>query len=177
MPGKIVGQILLEAVLRHMEDEEKIWDCQHSFTRGKSCLTKPVPFYDGVTTSVVKGMATGVICLGFCKAFNMVPHIFPSKLERDGFDGWAVWWIRNRWDGHIQRVVVNGSGFQWTSVISHVLQGLILEQVLFNIFINYIDEGIDCTLSRFSHNTKQSGVVDVPEAWDTTQRDLGKLKR
>ncbi|KAF4798006.1 hypothetical protein TURU_066295 [Turdus rufiventris] len=75
-----------------MEDKEMIWDSQHSFTRGNSCLTKLVASYDGVTTSVVKGMATGVIYLGFCKAFDRIPHnTFPSKLERDGFDGWAVW--------------------------------------------------------------------------------------
>ncbi|PKU45820.1 rna-directed dna polymerase from mobile element jockey-like [Limosa lapponica baueri] len=148
LPGKITEQILLEAMLRPMEDREVIQDRQHGFI----FLTNVVVFYDGVTTSVDKGRAMSVVCLDFCKIFDMVLYnILLYKLKRYVFDGWTVWWMRN-W------------GPYW-------------DQYCPIAFINGVNSGIECTLSKFADDTKLSDVVDMPEGWDANQRDLNKLEK
>lgn len=53
-----------------------------------------------------------VIYLDFFKSFDMVIYnILLSKLERNGFDGWPVWWIRHWLLSHPE------GGGQWFRVL------------------------------------------------------------
>jgi len=122
-----------------------------------------------------KGRARGVIYPELCKPFDMVTrNILAAKLERYGFDGWTARWIRL--DGHIQRVKVNGSVSTWKSVMNGVSQGSVVEQIVFNIFINDIGSGIEYTLSKFTDDTKLSGAVHRLEGRNAIQTDLDRFE-
>ncbi|CAM4519807.1 unnamed protein product [Caretta caretta] len=170
-------QVLKETILKHLEERKVIRNSQHGFTKGKSCLTNLIAFYDEITGSVDMRKAVEVIYLDFSIAFDTVSHsILPSKLNKYGLDDWTIRWIESWLDCQAQRVMINGSMSSWQPVSSRVPQGSVLGLVLFNVFINDLDDGMDCTLSKFADYTKLWGEVDKLKGRDRLESDLDKLE-
>jgi len=79
----LLEQLVLDVISKRMEEKEVVRSSQHGFTKGKSCLTNLIAFYDGVTGWVDEGRAVDVVYLDFSKAFNTVSHnILTGKLRK-----------------------------------------------------------------------------------------------
>jgi len=94
IPGKVTEQLILEAIMKQVEEKKVTRSSQHAFNKGKSCLSSLIAFYNGMTGWVDEGRAVDVVYLDFSKAFDTVSHnILLSKLRKCGLDEWSVRWM------------------------------------------------------------------------------------
>jgi len=108
IPGKVMEQLILEVIIKQVEEKKVIRSGQHACTKEKSCLTNLMAFYDVMTGWVDDGRAVDVVYLEFSKAFDTVSHNIPTgKLRKCGLEEWLVRWIENWLNGKAQRVVIS----------------------------------------------------------------------
>lgn len=70
-------------------------------------------------------------------------------------------------NGQAQREVSN----------QHCTPGSILAPVFFNILINILDDGAECTFSEFAADTNLKGLANMPEGYAAIQGDHNELEK
>ncbi|KAJ7417142.1 hypothetical protein BTVI_33821 [Pitangus sulphuratus] len=175
VPGKIMVKIILGSFEKHLEDNAVIGHNLQGFMRGKSCLSNLICFYDKVIHLADLGKPLDVTFLDFSKAFNTLSHsVLLDKMSSIQLNNHVIQWVRNWLTGGAQRVFLNGGTSDWHPVISGVPWAFIHSPVLFNVFINELDAGLEGILSKSDDNTKLRGALDSLEGREALQRDPHK---
>ena len=176
VPGKIFESILKKRLVKHLEVNNLLRDSQHGFLSGRSCLTNLLEYLEYVTAQIDEGEPVDVVYLDFSKAFDKVPHArLIRKVESMGFGPQTTLWIEDWLKGRTQRVVLNGSYSDWSEVSSGVPQGSVLGPILFLVYVNDMDCGLDANISKFADDTKLFHKVSSIEEHEKIQNDLHKL--
>ena len=179
--GKVMERIVKEELTLHIENNSLMSHTQHGFRRGKSVQTNMLSFLNKTTKWIDDGRSFDVLYLDFAKAFDKVCHQrLVVKLEEWGIVGKALKWIENWLSGRRQCVKVEEEISGWEDVLSSVLQGSVLGGILFNMYIDDIDEAVDDDPSasaevKFADDTKVARITETENDTRAFQQIINKL--
>ena len=114
--------------------------------------------------------------LDFAKAFDKVPHKrLILKMRNHCIQGKLLDWISEWLKDRKQKVGIRGVLSDWAEVLSGVPQGSVLGPLLFLIYINDLESGIDNWILKFADDTKIFSQITNDNDRKVLQEDLSKL--
>ncbi|RMC12657.1 hypothetical protein DUI87_10181 [Hirundo rustica rustica] len=100
--------------------------------------------------------------------------ILLDKMSSTQLDKHIMEQVSNWLTGQAQRVTVNGVTSGWGPVTRGVPQASLLSPVLFSVFINDLDTGLEGKQSKFTEDTKLGRAVESLKGKEALQRDVDK---
>ena len=79
VPEKAMEQIVLREITWHVWDNQGIRPRQYGFTKGRSCVTNLISFYDPVTHLLDEGKAVDVVNNTKIKRLTLSPTVFSCR--------------------------------------------------------------------------------------------------
>ena len=174
---KTLEYFIRKEIMQHMTDNNLLYEDQHGFMEGRSCMTQLLSVMEKWTEILDQNQCIDNIYFDYQKAFDTVPHKrLKAKMKSYGIKGKVLRWVADFLHQRQQRVVLEGATSDWTSVLSGVPQGSVLGPVLFLLYINDIPSTVNSFIKLFADDTKLFRSILSKEDCDILQKDISKLE-
>ena len=177
--GKILEKIIFNNLYSYLHTNNLITKNQSGFRPGDSTTNQLLYLLDEIHQAFdnTKSFEVRSVFLDISKAFDKVWHhglIF--KLEQNGISGNILKLFQNYLSNRKQRVVLNGSYSDLSSVESGVPQGSVLGPLLFLVYINDLEINLKSNVKFFADDTMLFSIVKNPElSANDLNHDLGVI--
>ena len=124
-----------------------------------------------------RNQIVGAVLMDLSKAFDCIPHdLLIAKLAAYGFEKKTLKFFLSYLKGRKQSVNIKGKLSSFMDILAGVPQGSILGPVIFNIFINDMQNIFDkCSLNNYADdNTLDDHASSIPELVDSLEKDSQK---
>ena len=148
-------KIMKESLATFLDDKIEMSKLQHGFTKGHSCLTNLLEFFEAWTRLLEEGYGIDIIYLDYRKAFDTVHHVrLIDKLTSYSVYRRITRWVKEFLSQRKMRVGVQESFSERVDVVSGVPQGSVLGPLLFLIFVNDLPNWVRNSMRMFADDRK-----------------------
>ena len=178
--GKLFEKIIFNNLYSYLQANNLITKNQSGFRPGDSTTNQVLYLVNEIHQAFEnpKSLEVRAVFLDISKAFDKVWHnglIF--KLKQNGVSGNLLKFFQNYLNNRKQRVVLNGSFSNYSTVESGVPQSSVLGPLLFLIYINDLERNTKSNIKFFADDTMLFSIVKDPViSADNSNHDLNIIQ-
>ena len=178
--GKLFEKIIFNNLYSYLQANNLITKNQSGFRPGDSTTNQLLYLVNEIHQAFEnpKSLEVRAVFLDISKAFDKVWHNgFIFKLKQNGVSGNLLKFFQNYLNNRKQRVVLNGSFSNYSTVESGVPQGSVLGPLLFLIYINDLERNTKSNIKFFADDTMLFSIVKDPViSADNLNHDLNIIQ-